>query len=43
MDDVWFDASTTTNTLISLHWNALTGTAAGGSNVPITSYVIEWD
>ena len=43
MDPVWFDAATTTNTLIALRWNALTGTLTGGSGVAITNYVIEWD
>lgn len=43
MDPITFDASATTNTAIKLTWNALTGTATGGSSVAITNYVIEWN
>lgn len=43
MDPLSFDASATSNTAIKLTWNALTGTATGGSSVAIDKYQIEWD
>lgn len=36
MDTPSFDSSASTNTQIKLTWNALTGTAKGGSGVDIT-------
>jgi len=43
MDAPSYDSTATSNTQIKLTWNALTGTATGGSGVSITNYVVEWD
>lgn len=37
------DPSATTNTAASVLWTALTGSAAGGQNVAVTSYELYWD
>jgi hypothetical protein len=36
------DSTLTTNTMIAFYWDALTGTAKGGSGVAITNYEIYW-
>lgn len=43
MDPISFDPSASSNTQIKLTWNAVTGTATGGSSVSIDNYIIEWD
>lgn len=38
-----FVAASSNNNQVSLSWSAVTGASAGGQNVAITSYVLEWD
>ena len=43
MDAPVFVLASSSASAIALSWTAATGTAAGGANVAITDYVLEWD
>lgn len=43
MDAPVFVLATSSASAISLSWTAATGAAAGGANVAISDYVLEWD
>jgi len=43
MDAPIFVLASSSASAISLSWTAATGTAAGGANVAISDYVLEWD